>query len=77
MTICEFKIRPMTYVEYIRKLGTLQNYIAKKWAITPGQLARRLDISERTILRMIRFLKSKGVQIYYCKKSKCYKINDD
>lgn len=62
----------MTYLNYSQKLETLLFYIEKKRAKTPKQIAAKLDVSERTTLRMIRHLKDQGLKINFDKKEKVY-----
>ena len=64
----------MNYVAYTQKLHLLEDYINKQWAVTPAQLARKLNVSSRTILRMIIHLREQGIIIEYCKNEKKYKI---
>ncbi len=65
----------MNFFNYSKKLLLLEDYINKQWAVTPEQLAKKLDVSRRTILRMIIYLREQGIAIEYCKKEKKYKIN--
>lgn len=64
----------MNFQTYSQKISLLEVYIKNKWANTPSTLAGKLEISERTVLRMIDYLKKQGKQIEYCKKEKMYKI---
>ncbi len=64
----------MNFKTYTKKISLVEQYIATKWANTPSALALKLDISERTVSRMVNHLKSEGKQIEYCKKEKIYKI---
>ncbi|MBS1572303.1 MAG: HTH domain-containing protein [Bacteroidetes bacterium] len=64
----------MNYQKYSQKIALVEVYIKNKWANTPSTIAKKLEISERTVLRMIDFLKKQGKQIEYCKKEKIYKI---
>ena len=65
----------MNFLAYTQKLILLEFYINKQWAVTPDQLAKKLNVSKRTILRMITHLKEQGHSIEYCKVEKKYKIN--
>lgn len=64
----------MNFQTYSKKIALVEVYIKNKWANTPSILAEKLEISERTVLRMIDHLKKQGKQIEYCKKEKMYKI---
>jgi Mn-dependent DtxR family transcriptional regulator len=55
-------------------MGIALQYIENKWANTPDVLAEKLDVSNRTVLRMINRLRDDGNLIEYCKKEKIYKI---
>ena len=50
----------MDFKTYTKKMILVEQYIAKKWANTPSALALKLAISERTVLRMVEYLKSEG-----------------
>jgi predicted DNA-binding transcriptional regulator YafY len=64
----------MNFQTYSKKIALVEVYIKNKWANTPTTLAEKLEISERTVLRMIDYLKKTGKQIEYSKKDKVYKI---
>ncbi|MEP7238223.1 MAG: HTH domain-containing protein [Ferruginibacter sp.] len=64
----------MNFQTYTQKIALVEIYIQNKWANTPSTLAGKLEISERTVLRMIDHLKKQGKRIEYCKKEKAYKI---
>ena len=64
----------MDFATYSSKIALLEEYIHKKWANTPKAIAEKLDISERTALRMVEHLKKQGKPIKYCKKEKIYKM---
>lgn len=65
----------MNYLAYSKKLQLIEEYVNRQWAVTPEQLANRLDVSRRTVFRMILYLREQGVAIEYCKKEKRYKIS--
>jgi len=56
------------------KLERLDQLIKLKATGTPGQLAKKLNTTERTVYRMIKDLKEIGCPIYFDKvrKSYCY-----
>jgi len=64
----------MDFQTYSKKVSLIELYIKNKWANTPASIAKRLDISERTVLRMVDYLKKEGRPITWCKKEKIYKI---
>lgn len=64
----------MNFLTYSKKIALVEVYIKNKWASTPSTIAEKLEVSERTVLRMIDHLKKQGKKIKYCKKEKMYKI---
>ncbi len=64
----------MNFITYSKKIALVEVYIKNKWASTPSTIAEKLEVSERTVLRMIDHLKKQGKKIEYCKKEKMYKI---
>ena len=64
----------MNYSSYTIKLETLEKYIRRCWIKTPKDIVKRLDVSERTALRLISSLKVNGTIIKYSRKDKAYKI---
>ena len=55
----------MTYFEYDGKLKTLRYLVERRNTGTPQQLAKRLRVSERTVLRMVQQLRGHGHAIIY------------
>ena len=64
----------MNFQTYSKKIALVEVYIQNKWANTPSTLAEKLGISERTVFRMVDYLKKAGKKIEYSKKDKVYKI---
>ena len=64
----------MDYLTYSEKLNSIQYYIESKSATTVNDLAKRLGVSRRTVLRMVDNLRLQGIDITYCKKQKAYGI---
>lgn len=64
----------MNFKTYSKKMGLVLHYIENKWANKPDVIAEKLDISYRTVLRIINRLREDGNLIEYCKKEKIYKI---
>lgn len=64
----------MSYQTYSDKLSSIRFLIEKKRANTPASIAQKIEVSERTVLRMIDFIRNTGTEIYYCKREKIYKI---
>jgi biotin operon repressor len=60
----------MNFQTYSQKITLVEVYIKNKWATTPSTIAKKLGISERTVLRMIDHLRKQGKHIEYCKKRK-------
>lgn len=49
----------MNYLAYTDKLASLQYYITHRNAVTVNELAERLGVSRRTVLRMLNTSKSR------------------
>ena len=62
----------MKLLEQLRMLERLDQLIRMKATGTPKQLARRLDISERQVYRLIHEMKESGFPIDYCKERQSY-----
>jgi len=62
----------MDYLKYTEKLSSLEYYIKSKSAVTVDDLSKRLQVSRRTVLRMVDCLKLQGKEIKYSKKLKSY-----
>ncbi len=62
----------MGYLEYNQKLESLQYYIKSRSAVNVDALSQKLEVSRRTVLRMVETLRLQGVNVQFCKKRKCY-----
>ena len=64
----------MTHLEFLEKTEYIRELINKESTGTPAELAQRLNISERSLYRIITTLKNMGHPITYsrCKQSYCY-----
>ncbi|MDF2191992.1 HTH domain-containing protein [Paraflavitalea sp. CAU 1676] len=58
--------------QYLDRLQTLDRLIRIKGTGTPKQLADRLDISERTLYRLIDTMRSLGAPIAYSESRQSY-----
>jgi predicted DNA-binding transcriptional regulator YafY len=67
---------PMGYLEHKEKLDSLLYFVKSKSAVNVDSLSKKLEISERTVMRMIETLRLQGIDIKYCKKSKAYIISE-
>lgn len=66
----------MTYFEYTDKLETLKYLVERKQAGRPCELAEKLNVSERTVLRMVQRLREHGYQIKFNRLRSSYEIDD-
>ena len=57
---------------YLNRLQTLDHLIKRKSTGTPQQLAKRINVSERTIFELIRSMKERGAPISYSRKRSSY-----
>jgi len=64
----------MTHLDFLEKVEFIKELAEKGSTGTPTQLAKRLNISERSLYRIISSLKSMGHAISYsrCQQSYCY-----
>lgn len=65
----------MSYKEYSEKLSTIKYLVEKNSTGTPIELAQRLQISEKTVRRMINHLRQEGSNIKYCRITQSYILN--
>lgn len=59
------------------KIRKLHEYIEQQQIITPEELASHLGVSRRRLFEMIDYLKDLGACIYYDRKTRCYRYNND
>lgn len=64
----------MDFLKYTEKLNSLQYFIESGSAVTVNALAVKLDVSGRTVMRMVENLRVQGINIKYCKRRKSYFI---
>lgn len=62
----------MKYSEYTIKLEELKAQIAAKHTGSPSQLAAKLQLSQRTLIRMVQKLREHGEQIRFNRVKKTY-----
>ncbi|MDP2387945.1 MAG: HTH domain-containing protein [Bacteroidota bacterium] len=65
----------MDYLTYSEKLESMQYYIKSRSAVTVTDLSNKLEVSRRTVLRMVENLRLQGIDLQYCKKQKAYSIS--
>ncbi|MBW3466965.1 HTH domain-containing protein [Arthrospiribacter ruber] len=59
-------------VDYFKKLEYLDELIRRKATGSPKALAKKFDVSERTVYDYINTLKDLGAEICYCQQSESY-----
>ena len=65
----------MTFQEYSEKLKTIKYLAEHKQTGTPQQLAKKLDVSERTVERMVQRLRDNGYPIKYNRLRCTYEVS--
>jgi predicted DNA-binding transcriptional regulator YafY len=65
-----------TYLEHDQKLKSLERYIRMHVAFTVKDLTKKMNVSRRTILRMIDELRAKDVDVQYCRKRRRYFVEN-
>jgi len=63
------------YFEFLDKLSTLNRLMRRGYTGPPEQLAKRLSVSQRTLHRIIDGLKTRGVEIKYCRVRCSYRCD--
>jgi predicted DNA-binding transcriptional regulator YafY len=58
----------------MNKMQSLEYYIESQTCVTVFRLSQKLEVSQRTLYRMIRILKMNGVDIQYSKIKNGYLI---
>ena len=66
----------MKFIEYSEKLDTIKYLAEHKRTGTPEKLAEKINVSERTILRMVHQLKDAGCSIQFNRNRCTYEINN-
>jgi predicted DNA-binding transcriptional regulator YafY len=64
----------MDFLKYAKKLESLQYYIESNSCVNVDSLTQRLEVSRRTVLRMVENLRLQGINITYCNRQKKYII---
>ena len=64
----------MKFIEYMKKLDAIKYMAQYKCTGTPRQLAAKLDLTERTVERMIQQLRDDGINIIYNRNRNTYEI---
>jgi predicted DNA-binding transcriptional regulator YafY len=64
----------MDFLKYSEYLDSIVNNIQSKTCVTAAALSKKLNVSKRTVYRMIDHLKLKGIKIEHCRRRKKYFI---
>jgi len=62
------------FLTYEERLNYILYLVERKSTGTPSELAQKLNVSKRTVKRMIETLRLKGNNIVYCRTIESYKI---
>lgn len=62
----------MDFIKYTEKLIMVKYYIETKSHVTVLSLSEKLEVSGRTISRMVNHLRLQGTNIKYCRREKKY-----
>lgn len=66
----------MRFYEYQKKLIRIQELAKRNATGSPKELAEKINVSERTLFRLVQNIKEQGVEIEYCRKISTYFINN-
>ncbi len=64
----------MKFIEYAEKLETIKYLSAHKQTGTPRRLAQKLNVSERTVQRMVQQLREHGYSITFSRCRRSYEV---
>jgi DNA-binding MarR family transcriptional regulator len=65
----------MTHLEFLEKAYLVKKLTNKRNTGTPSELAQRINISERSLSRLIKTLKENNYPIRYCRTKQSYIID--
>jgi predicted DNA-binding transcriptional regulator YafY len=65
----------MKYLENLAQLERIEALARKNATGTPKELAKKINVSERTIYRLIKNMKTKKIPIEFCRKRNSYFLN--
>jgi bacteriocin-like protein len=66
-----------SYFDFFEKVNVLNQHIRRGYTGTPDDLAKRLSVSRGTLYKIINGLKSRGVEIEYCRNRCTFFYNND
>lgn len=66
----------MKFYEYQEKLNRIQELAKRNATGSPKELAQRINVSERTLFRLVQNIKEQGIPMEYCRKANTYSINN-
>ena len=64
----------MRYIEYTQKLETIKYLAERKRSGCPRELAEKLNVSERTLQRMVQQLRDNGCLVIFNRFRNTYEI---
>lgn len=66
----------MTLLDKIKLIERVDSLICRKATGSPGELASKLELSERYVYKLINLMKDMGAPIFYCnsRRSYCYEV---
>lgn len=67
----------MKAIQKLEQLDRLDRLVRTRATGTPGELAKRLGISRRSVFNLLESLKDLGAEIDYCKSDRCYFYKSD
>ena len=66
----------MKFYEYQEKLTRIQELAKRNATGSPKELAEKINVSERTLFRLMQNIKEQGIQIEYSREISTYFINN-
>ncbi|MFA8435685.1 MAG: HTH domain-containing protein [Marinifilaceae bacterium] len=65
----------MDFSHFLQKTDRIKDLAQRRCTGTPKELAQRLEVSERTLLRLIKALRDSGSPITYSRTTQSYIID--
>ncbi len=62
----------MKFIQQLELLDRLDGLIHRRSTGTPAQLARRLNVSERTVYNLLDAMRALGAEVTYCRERQSY-----
>jgi predicted DNA-binding transcriptional regulator YafY len=66
----------MKFYEYQAKLDRIRELARTNATGSPKELARRIEVSERTLYRLVQNMRDQGIPLEYCRRTSTYYLDN-